>query len=165
MHILVGSEHTPATSVCAPKGLIWYVDRWCEVKVPGEAKRNNQPPECGQPIDGGVIGSNTSGQCVGYINSSRPYCPKQFCFLCSSRAFGNKTSPPWYTENLWGLLTNTIASMQHIVLFLWGSHDKAKNFDVTVETSGLSKRLEIHTDTSKTDSTTSWTCRWTKKAI
>jgi hypothetical protein len=24
-----------------------------EVKLPGEAKQNNLPPKCGQPIDGG----------------------------------------------------------------------------------------------------------------
>jgi hypothetical protein len=27
-----------------------------EVKLPGEAKQNNLPPECGQPIDMGDVG-------------------------------------------------------------------------------------------------------------
>jgi hypothetical protein len=29
-----------------------------EVKLPGEAKQNNLPPKCGQPIDGWIICSS-----------------------------------------------------------------------------------------------------------
>jgi hypothetical protein len=44
---------TGSAEQSAELALIWYVDDMSKVKLPGKAKQNNLPPECGQPIDAG----------------------------------------------------------------------------------------------------------------